>query len=190
MKLKDPIGQPLSQWGKKGTIVGVVEDFHFQSMRSIIKPLVIRSEGYASFKYIIMRVNPTNLVETIHSIEKIHADLDPNFPFTYHFSDQEYDNLYKSEIVFFKLSKYFAFIAILISCLGIFGLVMLTAQQKLKEIGIRKVLGATVFGIVVFLSKDFIKLVFGGIIIGCPTALYFMKGWLSKYEYVIDMPYW
>lgn len=104
--------------------------------------------------------------------------------------DNEYNKLYKSESTFYKLSTFFSLFAILISCLGLFGLVMFTAEQRTKEIGIRKVVGASVFAITSLITRDFIKLILLGIAIGVPIAWYFMNKWLINYEYRIDMPWW
>ena len=115
--------------------------------------------------------------------------LNPAFPFEYKYVNQEYDKLYKSESVFYKLSKYFSLLAILISCLGLFGLVIFTTEQRTKEIGIRKVLGASVFRINALIIKDFIKLILLGIIIGTLISWFIMDMWLANYDYRIDMPW-
>ncbi|WP_282161101.1 ABC transporter permease [Ulvibacterium marinum] len=193
MGLKDPIGKPLSQWGMDGPIVGVVKDFHFKSMRQSIGPLVLRNTGNAGTAWlgtVLVKIDPHNVRQTIASLESLHRELNPAFPFQYNFTDQQYNELYKSENMFFILSRYFSILAIFISCLGLFGLVMFTAQQKVKEIGIRKVLGASVMGITTLLAKDFLKLVLLAIAIGSPIVWYLMDKWLTNYEYRIDMPFW
>ena len=193
MGLEDPIGKPLSQWGMDGPIVGVVKDFHFKSMRQSIEPLVIRNAGNAGTSWlgtVLVKIDPNNVKQTTASLESLHGELNPAFPFQYGFTDQQYDELYKSENMFFKLSQYFSVLAIFISCLGLFGLVMFTAQQKVKEIGIRKVLGASVLGITTLLARDFLKLVLLSIAIGSPIVWYLMDRWLANYEYRIAMPWW
>jgi len=189
MKMENPIGQPLSFWGNSGTIVGVVKDFHFSSLKESIFPLVIRSEGYPEFKIALIKYNTDNLQQTLASLESLHAKLNPAFPFEYKFMDDEYNKLYKSESTFYKLSTFFSILAILISCLGLFGLVIFTAEQRTKEIGMRKVLGASIVAITSLITRDFIKLILLGIIIGVPIAWYFMNKWLENYEYRIDMPW-
>lgn len=189
MKMENPIGQPLSFWGNPGTIVGVVKDFHFGSLKESIFPMIIRSEGYSEFNIAFVKYNQTSEKQTLLALEQLHADLDPAFPFEYKFVDQEYDNLYKSESIFFKLSTYFSILAILISCLGLFGLVIFTAEQKTKEIGIRKVLGASVFTITSLITRDFLKLIIIGIVMGTPISYYFMSQWLADYEYRINIPW-
>jgi ABC-type antimicrobial peptide transport system permease subunit len=190
MKMEHPIGQTISFWGNSGTIVGVVKDFHFSSLKESIFPLVIRSEGYAEFNTAFIKYNTDNVQQTLASLESLHASLNPAFPFEYKFMDSEYNKLYKSESTFYKLSTFFSILAILISCLGLFGLVMFTAEQRTKEIGMRKVVGASVFDITSLITRDFIKLILLGIAIGVPIAWYFMNEWLTNYEYRIDMPWW
>ncbi|RKN82855.1 ABC transporter permease [Ulvibacterium marinum] len=191
MGLEDPIGKPLSQWGMDGTIVGVVKDFHFDTMKKSIGPLVIRhAPNYVWLGTALVKIDPNNVRQIVASLESLHGELNPAFPFQYSFTDQQYDLLYKSENMFFRLSQYFSVLAIFISCLGLFGLVMFTAQQKVKEIGIRKVLGASVMGITSLLAKDFLKLVLLAIAIGSPVVWYLMDRWLANYEYRIDMPWW
>ena len=190
MKMENPLGQTISFWGNSGTIVGVVKDFHFSSLKESIFPLVIRSEGYAEFNTAFIKYNTDNVQQTLASLESLHASLNPAFPFEYKFMDSEYSKLYKSESTFYKLSTFFSILAILISCLGLFGLVMFTAEQRTKEIGMRKVVGASVFDITSLITRDFIKLILLGIFIGVPIAWYFMNEWLTNYEYRIDMPWW
>ena len=170
--------------------MGVVKDFHFSSLKESIFPLVLRSEGYADFSVAFVRYNPNDLKQTLASLSTLHADLNPSFPFEYKFIDQEYDKLYKSESIFNKLTKYFSILAILISCLGLFGLVIFTAEQRTKEIGVRKILGASVFTITSLITRDFLKLVVLGILIGSPIAWYIMDKWLINFEYKINMPWW
>ncbi len=190
MGLKDPIGQSLNQWGNDGTIVGIIKDFHFETMKQAIKPLVIRNAGYIDFDQAIIRVSPDNIIQTVSKLEALHKELNPAFPFKYSFTDQEYNSLYKSEEMFFNLSQFFSWLAIFISCLGLFGLVLFTAQQKVKEIGIRKVLGASVIGITILLAKNFLRLVLLGIMIGIPVVWHLMNKWLSNYQYRVDISWY
>lgn len=190
MKMENPIGQPLSFWGNPGTIVGVVKDFHFGSLKESIFPMIIRSEGYSEFGIAFVKYNSGTEKQTLAALEQLHTNLNPAFPFEYRFVDQEYNKLYKSESTFYKLSTFFSILAILISCLGLFGLVIFTAEQKTKEIGIRKVLGASVFTITSLITRDFLKLILIGVVIGTPISWYFMTKWLADYEYRINMPWW
>ncbi|PCJ98742.1 MAG: hypothetical protein COA50_00425 [Flavobacteriaceae bacterium] len=190
MNLENPIGQRISQWGQEGSIIGVIKDFHFRDMKTAIEPLILRNGEDATLGQVLVKISPNNVAQTVKALESLHTELNPATPFNYSFSDLEFDKLYKSETVFFRLSQYFSIIAIFISCIGLFGLVTFTAHQKVKEIGIRKVLGASVSGITALLAKDFLKLVLVGIVIGSPVAYYLMKEWLANYEYSINMPYW
>ena len=140
---KNPIGKPLTFWGKKGTIIGVVKDFHFNSLRVAIEPLIIRMTKNKMFGYALIRIEPAKMLAAIDGLEKLHHDLNPEFPFAHQFADEEYDYLYRSERVVQQLSGYFAFLAIFISCLGLLGLVIFTTEQRTREIGIRKVLATS-----------------------------------------------
>jgi putative ABC transport system permease protein len=187
---QQPVGKPL-WWGKRrGTIVGVVKDFHFASLHQAIEPMVLRLDENRPWGTILVRTQAGKTKEAIAGLEKLCKSLNPKFPFTYQFSDDEYTKLYQSEQVVSKLSNYFAFLAIFISCLGLFGLAAFTAEQRTKEIGVRKVLGANVTGIVSMLSKDFLKLVAIAVVIASPIAWYAMNNWLQEFEYKQDMSWW
>ncbi len=187
---KNPIGQPLSWGGRNGHIIGVVRDFHFNSMRQAIEPLIIRLNQQPRWGTILVRTEAGKTKQALASLEQICKELNPNVPFTYQFSDQEYEKLYKSEQVVSQLANYFAFLAIFISCLGLFGLAAFTAEQRTKEIGVRKVLGASVASVVTLLSKDFLKLVLIAIVIASPVAWYAMHTWLQNFAYQIDLSWW
>jgi hypothetical protein len=152
---KDPIGKPLTFWDKPGTIIGVLKDFHFNSMHEQINPLVLRLGENIEWGSALVRTEPSKTKEALASLEKVCKDINPKFPFTYKFSDEEYAKLYKSEQVVNQLANYFAFLGIFISCLGLLGLVMFTAEQRTKEFGIRKVLGASPATLFNLLSKNF-----------------------------------
>jgi len=187
---KNPIGQPLTFWGKKGTIIGVIKDFHFNSLHEEIRPLVIRfgeKEGYGN---VVIRTRPGQTKEALASLQKVYKELNPNFAFDYNFSDAEYQALYQNEQVVGKLSDGFAFLAIFISCLGLLGLAMFTAEQRFKEIGIRKVLGASVVSLFASLSREFIVLVIIALLIAAPLSYLAMHKWLESYQYKTDISWW
>ena len=187
---KQPIGKPIT-WGKqKGTIVGVLKDFHFQSLHTSIRPLIAYLRTKRLEGNLIVRIRPDKTAETLAQIEGICQKLNPNFPFTYAFTDQEYTRQYQSEQVVSKLSNYFAFLAIFISCLGLFGLATFTAEQRTKEIGVRKVLGASVSSLIGLLSKDFLKLVLIAILLASPIAWWAMHQWLQGFAYKIAIEWW
>jgi putative ABC transport system permease protein len=187
---KDPVGQPLSFGKKPGTIVGLVEDFHFNSLHSPIRPLIIRLEENWNFDNILIRTQPGQTEQALASVEALCRKMNPKFPFTYSFVDTEYEKLYKSETVVGTLATVFAFLAIFIACLGLFGLAAFMAEQRTKEIGVRKVLGASVASIVAMLSQYFLKLVLVAILIATPIAWYAMNRWLQDFAYKIDIEWW
>lgn len=190
MGLKDPVGKEIN-WGRsKVRIIGVLKDFHFQSLHTAIRPLIAFLGARQPQGSVVIRIHAGKTSETLAAIERICRKLNPDVPFTYAFTDQEYARQYQSEQVVEKLAGYFAFLAIFISCLGLFGLAAFTAEQRTKEIGVRKVLGASVAGIVGLLSKDFLKLVVMAIILASPVAWYIMKQWLQGFAYQIDIEWW
>ncbi|HYE54261.1 MAG TPA: FtsX-like permease family protein, partial [Chitinophagaceae bacterium] len=186
----DPVGKPFTFWQRKGTIIGVVKDFHFNSLHVQIEPMVLRLGERVNYGSALIRTKPGQTKAALQSLQKLTTKINPQFPFTYKFSDEEYQNLYKSEQVISTLSGYFAFLAIFISCLGVLGLAIFTAEQRTREIGIRKVLGASVQGIVLLLSKDFLRLVMLALVIASPLAWYFMNRWLQDYAYATDISWW
>ena len=169
----------------KKTVVGVIKDFHMTSMHKVIEPLYIRNEpGYINNLFI--RTNPGNIQETMDFIRRKWKEIDPDRPFEYVFLDERFDRQYGADERFFSIFTYFALFSIMIACLGLFGLASFTASQRTKEIGIRKVLGASVSGIVVFLSKDFVKWILLANIIAWPAAYFTMSRWLQTFAYRTD----
>lgn len=183
------VGRRLSVNGRKLTIIGVLKDFHFRSLHEPIRPLVLQY-GVKDYGNVLVRTRSGRTKEALHSLETLYRQLNPAFPFTYTFSDEAYQALYRNEQVVTRLSNAFSFLAIFISCLGLLGLVMFTAEQRTKEIGIRKVLGASVMGIVRLISADFLKLVIIAILLACPLAWWMMSRWLDNYAYRIDLNLW
>ena len=183
----NPIGKPLTFWGIKGTIVGVVKDFHINSLHVPITPLVIRMIEEGRWGTALIRIQPENTQTAIASLEKLHQELNPNFLFAHQFADEEYASLYKSEQVVEKLSSYFAFLAIFISCIGLLGLVLYTAEQRKREISIRKVLGASIQTLIKLLSKEFLIMVAIAFVITIPVAWFTMQKWLENFEYVVTI---
>jgi ABC-type antimicrobial peptide transport system permease subunit len=188
---EDPIGMPLTFWGIKGTIVGVVKDFHFNSLHVPIRPLVLRLMNQRNqWGIALIRIAPGQVSGALEQLQALHDKLNPDFIFATQFADEEYLYLYRSEQTVQKLSAYFAFLAIFISCLGLLGLVVFRSEQRTKEIGIRKVLGANVLNIVTLLSNDFIKLIAAAVLLSSPVAFFFMREWLRGFEYHIDIEWW
>ena len=187
---QNPVGQTMSWGNRKGKVIGVLQDFHFNSMHQAIEPLIIRLDENWSWGTILIRVKAGETKEAIAGLEKICKALNPKIPFSYQFSDKEYAKLYRSEQVVSKLANIFAFLAIFISCLGLFGLATFTADQRTKEIGVRKVLGATVPHIVSLLTTNFLKPVAIAMFIAFPVAWYIMNHWLMDFAYKIDIEWW
>jgi len=185
----EAIGRSYRQWGHTGTIIGVVKDFHFRSLQENIKPLTMRMEPQ-DCDMVSVNVAPGNLSGTIAAIERKWKTLMPNRPFNYFFLDEFFDRQYRSEERFGKLFFNFAVLAIIISCLGLLGLASYSALQRTREIGIRKVMGASVTDIVNLLSKDFLKLVLISFVIATPVAWYFMHKWLQAFAYRISIGWW
>ncbi len=184
--LKPIVGQDLTFWGKDGKIVGVIKNFHTQSLHAPIDPLILRLKPDDTYT-VLVRTEAGKTTEALASVERVARKYNPAYPFEYDFADQEFERQYKSETVIGELAKYFAFLAIFISCLGLFGLSAFTAEQRTKEMGIRKVLGASVTSIVSLLSKDFLKLVALAFVIAAPLAWYAVNQWLRNFEYKVDV---
>jgi len=187
---QNPVGKPLWWGNRQGKIIGVLKDFHFNSMHTTIEPLVIRLADNQKWGTILIRIEAGKTKEVIAGLEKLCKAMNPDFTYAYQFSDQEYAKLYKSEQVVSQLSNYFAFLAIFISCLGLFGLAMFTASQRTKEIGIRKVLGASVTNIVIQLSANFLAPVAIAMLVAFPVAWYLVNSWLQNFAYKIAVGWW
>jgi putative ABC transport system permease protein len=165
------------------TIIGVVKNFHFKDLHEPIQPLAFRMYNPAGFNYLIANTTEANVARSLTALETTWKKLNPNEPFEYSFIDQDFQKNYEEESRQANLINYFTIVAIIISCLGLFGLATFTAEQRTKEIGIRKVLGASVYGVVGLLSKDFLKLVLIAAIIASPLAWYAMNQWLQNFAY-------
>jgi len=183
------IGRRFKQWGREGKIIGVMKDFHYRSLQQPIKPLSMRIEPGAT-NLVSVNVSPANLPATIAAIEDKWKATIQNRPFSYYFLDEFFDKQYRTEERFGKLFLNFAVLAIIISCLGLLGLASYSTVQRTKEIGIRKVLGASVSGIVNLLSKDFLILVVISFAIAAPLAWYFMYKWLQDFAYHTSISLW
>jgi putative ABC transport system permease protein len=187
---QDPIGKPITFWGEKGTIIGIMKNFHFTSLHSEIEPMILRLEENPTSRWALVRTAPGKTKEALAGIEAVYKKLNPQFPFTYQFSDEEYQKLYGNEQVVETLSNAFAGLAIFISCLGLLGLAMFTAEQRTKEIGIRKILGASIASLFGLLSKELFVLIAIALLIASPLAWYLMQGWLQEFAYHIGIGWW
>lgn len=184
MGLKDPVGQIITRFRKKVQIIGVVKDFHFESLHEPIKPAYMFLWPGGT---VIASVQANNQRQTIAAIERLYRKYNPGFPFTFNFLDEIYQKQYDSETRVSELSKYFAGLAIIISCLGLFGLAAFTAQKRRKEIGVRKVVGASVVNITTMLSIDFLRLIFISLSIAFPISWWLMNNWLQNFAYRVSI---
>lgn len=186
MGLDDPVGKRLSFWDDQGHIIGMVKDFHFSSLHNPIKPLILRYEPDRAHN---MLIKPTNgkTKECLAALETLQRRLSPDREFKYTFLDQHYEKLYQAEERTSDLANLFAIIALMISTLGLFGLAAFMAEQRTKEIGIRKVLGASMGNILYLLNKELGQLILLAFVIATPTAWWLMNNWLDKFAYHMNI---
>jgi putative ABC transport system permease protein len=185
LDIKNAVGKALSFSERKGTIIGVVKDFNVKPLQYAIDPLVLRLGQGGSF--VMVRTAPGNTEAAIKAMEKINHALNPAYPLSYNFLDADLDNLYRGEKQMGSIFNLFAILAIFISCLGLYGLSAFMAEQRTKEIGVRKVLGASVMRIVYMLSGSFTKLIAVAVFIAVPVSWYAINSWLNGFAYRIDI---
>jgi len=186
---QEVIGKRFSQLNVNGLVIGVVKDFHFQSFQEQIQPLMLRvAPGF--FTFLTLNVSGENMPERIEQLEKKWKVLAPNLPLIYFFADEAYNHQYVEEQRFGNLFIGFASFAILISCLGLLGLTAFSITRRTREVGVRKVMGASVAEIIGLLSLDFIKLVLVAILLASPVAWYMMNQWLMEFAYRIEISPW
>ncbi len=179
------IGEPLTLWGeRKGFIVGVVKDFNFKPLQQGIEPLLLGTNNWGGV--VVVKAQPNKTTETIQAMEKVWNNLEDVYPFSYKFVDQDLENLYKSERQVGTLFSVFALLAVIISCLGLYGLSAYIAEQRTREIGIRKALGASVLNILYLLNTRFVIPVFIAMIIAAPLACFTMSKWLNGFAYQVN----
>ena len=188
MGFKNPIGEILSSGGGSDfTIIGVVKDFHFRSLHSKIEPLIMSLESCNNF---YIRMKPDNITSIVESVNKTYKSFNNPNPLYFHFLDDDFDRLYRTEKRMGKIFGYFSFLAIIISCLGLIGLSSFITERRTKEIGIRKINGAKSNEIFILLSGEYILWVMISIIIACPVAWYAMNKWLQNFAYRITIGWW
>lgn len=188
MGLEDPIGMQIDYGDNKREIIGVVDDFHYGSIHQAVKPLIFRM--YSGGRRVIARLEAGKEREALAQIETLYEKHHPPYPFKYTFLDEEYQRLHESESKVASLSTYFTGLAILISTLGILGLAMFMAEQRSKEIGVRKVLGATDWNIIQLLGSSFTRLILLGVIIALPVSYWGAQQWLGQFAYHMDLKWW
>ncbi len=187
---KDAVGKPFTLRGNTGTVIGVLKDFHFSSLHDPIKPLILYFGENKDWGNVLVRIQQGKTTQALAALEKNYRSINPGAAFSYSFVDEDYNRLYQQEQLFGRLTSYFSFFAIFISSLGLLGLITLTAAQRTKEIGIRKVLGANVVSVFALLSKEFIQLVVLAFVIATPLAWWLTNNWLQNYTYKIEVRWW
>ncbi len=182
--------EPRLKFGSYGTIVGVMKDFNFQSLHNKIEPLAISMWGPRFWNFMYIRVNPGNLTETMKQLEKAWKRIMPAYPFDYHFVDQDFDNMYRTEERMGTLMNYFAIFAILIAAIGLFGMATYTVEQKTREVGIRKALGAPAVTIFHLFTWQFLQLLVLATVISVPITWYLLSHFLKNYSYHTKLNAW
>lgn len=188
MGLDNPIGEVVNLWGQERQIIGVVKDFHFQSLYEPLRPCFFLLSPH-SFK-ILLRINGQDVRSTLSQVESLYHEFNKGIPFEFTFIDQDYERLYATEMKTAKLSRYFAVLAILISCLGLYGMSVFSAEKRMREISIRKILGASSSGIIRLLSKEFIVIIGIALVIALPISYLLAQKWLGSFAYHISLNWW
>jgi putative ABC transport system permease protein len=185
MGLESPIGKWL-EFGEKGEIIGVVRNYHYMPFTYEIQPLILYYNP-SYYRYTILRISGDDIPQTLGFLEETWTKFAPAFPFEYHFLDEDYGQIYRTEHRLGGLLRCFSFLAIFISCLGLFGLASFMAEQRTKEIGVRKVLGATISSVTLLLSREYTKWVLLANIIAWPVAYLGMRKWLQGFAYQVNI---
>jgi ABC-type antimicrobial peptide transport system permease subunit len=186
--LQNPIGKIIQKGENKQEIIGIVKDFQYGSLHKKVEPLIIRFRPYGN--NVMVRIASGTEHETLSKMESIFIKFNPGYAFDYSFLDSDYNDLYAAESKVADLSDFFAVLAVIISCLGLFGLATFTAERKAKEIGIRKILGSSVFGIVKMLSSEFGKMVVIASLLAFPIGYWLCSYWLNSFGYAIELKWW
>ena len=188
----DPVGRKIGvdYFDKMGRVVGVVKDFNYNSLHEKIGPAVIQVMPAGFFNKIAVRVRGENLDRTLTFLKEKWQTLAPNLPFEYYFVDQDMEHIYRDDWRLARIFGYFTALTLIVACLGLFGLVSLGVAQRTKEIGIRKVLGATMASVTALLSKDFVQLVLLANLIAWPVAWFAMNKWLQNFAYRVEIGWW
>lgn len=184
------VGLQFDFMGVNGPIVGVMKDFHYHHLSNEIMPLAMVVAPVFWLNNILFRIEPGDITKTMSDLEKMWEEVLPGYPFDYYFVDEELEERYRGQEVIGKLLKYFAIIAIVVACLGLFGLASFTAEQRTKEFGIRKAMGADGKRLIILISRQFSYLVLISIVLGCPIAWYLLNKWLQDFAYRDKLHWW
>jgi predicted permease len=187
---KSAIGKQFSLWDQKGTIVGVVQDFHFKPLTEAIEPFLFRSWPTEKFSGLLVKIKPGQTKEALSGMEDLYSTMEQESVLQFQFLDQALEAQYRLHYTTGKIVLFFTMLAVLVSCLGLFGLATYAAEQRVKEIGIRKVLGASVSSIVKLLSRDLVKLVAIAVLIAIPIAYWSMHNWLQNFAFRSSLDWW
>ena len=187
MDIGDPVGKSFSFMGLNGRIVGVLKNFHFKGADQAIEPMAFALADTNYLNAVLIRLTPGNVPASLQSVEKTWKEVVPEYPLQYSFIDQDYDNLFRSQIRLTGLLKYFTILAVIIACLGLYGLSSYSAERRTNEVGIRKVMGAGSFSVMYTLSKEFLLLVFISIVIASPVGWIVVENLLKQFAYRIDL---
>jgi ABC-type antimicrobial peptide transport system permease subunit len=187
MNIGDPVGKNFRFMGLNGTIVGVLKNFHFKGADQAIEPMAFALAPYMYLRVILIRLTPGNVPASLKVVEKAWKDIVPEYPLDYSFVDQDYDNLFKSQVRLSALLKYFTVLAVIIACLGLYGLSSYSAERRTNEVGIRKVMGAGAVKVIFTLSKEFLILVGISIVLAVPLGWIIVGNLLKQFAYRIEM---
>ena len=196
MELEDPVGKEIELWGYTGSIIGIVKDALLYSLKETIGPQILymipdlESQEMAMNGVLLIKLKGENIQREISSIHSVWKKIYPEAPFDFHFLDKSMESKYWQEHQFYAVVKIFVILSLLISCMGLFGISVLTARQRIKEIGIRKVNGAKVENVMMMLNKDYSKLLFPAFVIACPIAWCAMHKWLQNFAYKTELSWW
>jgi len=187
--LESAVGTDLRLGSQVGPLVGIVKDFNMATLHEAVEPVIFFFNP-SWYNHMLVRVAPGNVAGTVEAVRREWQVLFPDWPFQFSFADQAFDARYRAEEQLGEIFTIFSALAILVACLGLFGLAAYTAQQRTKEIGVRKILGASVGGIILLLSRDFTKLVLIALLAAIPVAYVAMDRWLDTFAYRISIPWW
>ena len=191
MGLESPVGKNLTVWGRTGKIIGTVKDFHFNSLHHAIEPVILRipnpDQMAIFYRIISIRLAPGSIQENLSFIEKTWRSFYPSEPFDYYFVDERLASGYHAEMRMGRIFEYFSFMAICIACLGLYGLIAFTIEQKFKDIGVHKVLGASISNIVLVISRNYLAWILLSNLIAWPVAWFAMNKWLQNFAYRINI---
>jgi putative ABC transport system permease protein len=185
---KDPIGKQLDIIGK-GDVIGVVKDFNFKSLHNALEPTAIAFYP-DRFDNLLIRISTENIPGTLHFLDKKWESFFPQYPFVYSFLRDDFQKMYEKETKTYRIIKYVSFMALFIACIGLFGLVLFTIDRRVKEIGLRKIAGASSGTIILFFNMEFIGRILVSFILSCPTVYFFMQKWIRNFAYRIDISWW